>query len=99
MTHKRPTHKPRRRRLQGNRHGPALLHHLEALLTLAGRRPLRPAALAAHERRRGQRLALAQRLLDPLPPALLPPDRLAERFWTVLRWGGLGAGIAWLLQR
>lgn len=99
MTHKRPTDKPRRRRLQQNRHGPALLHHLEALLTLAGRRPLRPACPSAHERRRGQRLALAQRLLEPLPPALLSPDRQADLFWIVVRWGGLGACIAWLLQR
>ncbi len=81
------------------RHGPALLHHLEALLTLAGRRPLAAPPLAAHERRRAQRLALAQRLLDPLPASLRPPGQGSERFWIALRWGGLGAAIAWLLAR
>lgn len=89
--------------MKHHRHGPALLHHLEALLTLAGRRPLRsatgPATPSSQERRRQQRLLLAQRLLDPLPTALLPPDRQAERFWTGLRWGGLGAAIAWLAHR
>jgi hypothetical protein len=89
--------------MKHHRHGPALLHHLEALLTLAGRRPLpttNPSATpSAHERRRQQRLLLAQRLLDPLPASLLPPDRQAERFWTALRWGGLGAALAWLAQR
>jgi hypothetical protein len=74
------------------------LHHLEALLTLAGRRPLRPAAPSAHERRRGQRLALAQRLLDPLPPTLLSPDRLAERF-DRLRKDGVAQRAARLAQR
>jgi hypothetical protein len=89
--------------MKHKRHVPALLHHLEALLTLAGRRPLRCATGAAtpssQERRRQQRLLLAQRLLDPLPTALLPADRQAERFWTGLRWGGLGAAIAWLAHR
>jgi hypothetical protein len=51
------------------------------------------------ERRRRQRLELAQRLLDPLPEALQPASRLGERFWSGLRWGGLGLLVAWLLRR
>jgi len=50
-------------------------------------------------RRRRQRLALAQRLLDPLPPGLQSGGGGAARFWRVLRWGGLGLMVAWLLRR
>jgi hypothetical protein len=49
-------------------------------------------------RRRRQKLELAQRLLDPLPDALLPSSRHGERFWSALRWGGLGLLLAWLLR-
>jgi hypothetical protein len=49
-------------------------------------------------RRRRQKLELAQRLLDPLPTALLPSSRHGERFWSALRWGGLGLLLAWLLR-
>lgn len=73
----------------------ALLHQLAALLTLPG--------LAKHTsgvsgRRAQQRLALAQRLLDPLPPGLRAPVA-AERFWLMVRWGGAGMLLAWLLVR
>jgi hypothetical protein len=50
-------------------------------------------------RRRRQRLALAQRLLDPLPEWLGSSRRDGEIFWQGLRWGGLGLLLAWLLQR
>lgn len=81
---------------------PALLHHLDALLTLAGLdgRPSgsgRERTPSSGQRRRLQRLALAQRLLDPLPPALRPPAPHAEQAWILLRWGGLGLILAtWL---
>ncbi len=86
---------------------PRLLHHLAVLLSLAGHRvgtteksSSRAAAEArpsAARRRRRQHLALARRLLDPLPPALLPADQQAERFWRALRWGGMGLLLArWL---
>lgn len=72
-----------------------LLHRLDGLLAqavLAGR------GSGSAARRQRQRLALAQRLLDPLPPALLSPDRQGQRFWQALRWGGLGLLLAWLLR-
>ena len=80
------------------RHPPSLLHHLDALLTLAAPRPIGAAAGAA-DRRRRQRLALARRLIDPLPQALLPEGRHAEIFWQALRWGGAGMVVAVLLRR
>ena len=46
-----------------------------------------------------QRLALAQQLFDPLPPALRPVHEGAEQFWRALRWGGLGLLLAWWLSR
>lgn len=107
-----PSPGPSRRRLQRRSprpRSPRLLHHLAAVLSLAGQRAaaaenrgspgggdLRPSAA---RRRRRQHLALAQRLLDPLPPALVPADRQAERFWDALRWGGVGLVLALWLGR
>jgi len=77
---------------------PSLLHHMVAVLDLAGRQ--RPdAERSAPQRRRRQRLALAQQLFDPLPPALRPADEGTERFWRALRWGGVGLLLAWWLGR
>jgi hypothetical protein len=42
-------------------------------------------------------LSIAQRLLDPLPPNLRSLDSASERFWRMLRWGGLGLLLARLL--
>ncbi len=72
-----------------------VLHHLDGLLTLA--------SLAAHSsgalrRRQRQRLALAQRLLDPLPPELARPHRIEVLFWRALRWGTPGLILAWWLK-
>ena len=85
-------------RSRPNRQGAGVLHHLAAVLNLAGRR-LPEAENAAPMRRRRQRLQLAQTLLDPLPPSLRTRDGGAERFWTALRWGGLGLVGAWMLRR
>lgn len=82
---------------------PRLLHHLQALLALAGR----PAggdrsddqSPGRAERRRRQHLALSQRLLDPLPAALQGSGQGAERFWSALRWGGVGMALAIWLRR
>jgi hypothetical protein len=82
---------------------PRLLHHLQALLALAGR----PAAGARSEdqpagraeRRRRQHLALSQRLLDPLPETLRASNQGADRFWNAVRWGGCGMVLAHVLGR
>ncbi|WP_216902868.1 hypothetical protein [Synechococcus sp. CCY 9618] len=74
-----------------------LLHHLAAVLLLAGRPEAAPLSGLSLRRRR-QRLELAQRLLDPLPEALQPSTRHGDRFWSALRWGGLGVLLAWLLR-
>lgn len=74
-----------------------LLHPLEDLIAFS-QSPPGPQATGRLQRRRRQRLALAQRLLDPLPPGLMAPETSSERFWTVLRWGGLGLILARLLQ-
>ncbi len=76
---------------------PGLLHQLAAVLSLAGR-PGSVSPSGVTLRRRRQKLELAQRLLDPLPEALLPSTRHGDRFWSVLRWGGLGLLLAWLLR-
>lgn len=83
---------PRRHRAAG------VLHPLAAVLALAQRQPGRQGH-GALQRRRSQRLAIAQRLLDPLPKALVAPAAASDRFWTMLRWGGLGLIVARLLQR
>jgi hypothetical protein len=92
-----PRQRPRKGRDSGN--GPrsrGLLHPLEDLLALSQRPPGSQESGSSAQRRQRQRLALAQRLLDPLPRA---PVAAADRFWTVLRWGGLGLILARLLQR
>jgi len=74
---------------------PRVLHQLAALMSL----PVQTRGSSGVAlRRQRQRLALAQRLLEAMPPELLPAGG-AERFWRVLRWGGLGMLLAWLLQR
>jgi hypothetical protein len=80
------------------RRGSGVLHPMAAILNLAGRR-LPAEEAGAPMRRRRQRLALVQRLLDPLPAALQPLDGPSERFWRIVRWGGLGVLLAWILRR
>ncbi len=86
-------------RLQRPRRSPSpgLLHHLAAVLSIAGR-PGAVAPTGVTLRRRRQKLELAQKLLDPLPDTLLPSSRHGDRFWLALRWGGLGLLLAWLLR-
>ncbi len=72
-----------------------LLHLLDGIFTqasLAGR------SSGVSQRRQRQRLALSQRLLDPLPAELTPADQGSQLFWRALRWGGLGLLLAWLLR-
>lgn len=72
-----------------------LLHQLDAVFTLAS---LAGRSSGVGLRRQRQRLALAQRLLDPMPAELRTPERGAELFWRGLRWGSGGLLLAWLLQ-
>lgn len=76
---------------------PGLLHHLAGVLSLAGR-PGAVAPTGVTLRRRRQQRELAQRLLDPLPESLMSSSRHGDRFWSALRWGGLGLLLAWLLR-
>jgi hypothetical protein len=71
-----------------------LLHRLDGLLTQA----VEPGRCSGVQQRRlRQRLALTQRLLDPLPPVLAQPLRADVLFWRALRWGGVGLLLAlWL---
>jgi hypothetical protein len=71
-----------------------LLHRLDGLLTQA----VEPSRCSGVQQRRlRQRLALTQRLLDPLPPALAQPLQADVLFWRALRWGGAGLLLAlWL---
>lgn len=77
-------------------HRPArLLHALDVLFTQAS---LAQRSSGVQQRRDRQRLALARRLLDPLPPELGLPQRIELSFWRALRWGTTGLLIAWLLR-
>ena len=69
---------------------------LDALYTQAS---LAQRSSGVQQRRERQRLAMAQRLLDPLPPGLAQTQRLELLFWRGLRWGTLGLLIAWVLRR
>ncbi|MEB3173365.1 MAG: hypothetical protein VKL97_05825 [Cyanobacteriota bacterium] len=72
-----------------------LLHHLAAVMAV----PLQVRGASGVAGRRGrQRLALSQRLIEAMPPELMPAAG-SERFWRMLRWGGAGMLLAWLLQR
>ena len=74
------------------------LHQLASLMTQvsqAQRLGSRDDSLAA--RRLRQRMALAQRVLDPLPVPLQTVDWQERLFWSGLRWGGVGLLLAlWL---
>ena len=76
------------------------LHQLASLMAqVAQAERLAPADDSLHARRLRQRMALAQRLLDPLPVPL-HQDRWPEWvLWRALRWGGLGLLLALLLRR
>lgn len=83
------------RRVLRSRGNDRVLHQLQALLSLPA---MARVSSGASGRRQRQRLAIAQRLLDPLPPGLAARAE-GERFWRLLRWGGAGMLLAWLLQR
>ncbi|MEN9767992.1 MAG: hypothetical protein RLZZ32_1952 [Cyanobacteriota bacterium] len=75
------------------------LHQLANLLTqVSAAERLRAQDDSLQARRLRQRMAAAQRLLDPLP-APLRSQHLQERWlWQFLRWGGVGACVALVLR-
>ena len=91
----RRSRQPQRGAIAGRAGAPRLLHHLGALLSLPAQTRL---ASGVTGRRQRQRLALAQRLLDSMPPELRAAGG-GEWFWRPLRWGSMGLVLAWWLQR
>ncbi len=76
------------------------LHQLANLLaTVSAAERLDPLDDSLQARRLRQRLAAAQRLLDPLPVPLQASVWSERAVWQFLRWGGLGALLAVLLKR
>lgn len=73
-----------------------LLHLLDGVFTQAS---LMGHSSGVTQRRQRQRLALTQRLLDPLPESLAPSLRVEVLFWRGLRWATAGLLLAWLLRR
>ena len=72
-----------------------LLHLLDGLLAQGA---LSAQGSGVLQRRQRQRLALTQRLLDPLPLQLTRPNRSEVLFWRGLRWGTAGLLLAWWLR-
>lgn len=76
------------------------LHQLAGLMAQVARAErLNAADDSLQARRLRQRMALAQRLLDPLPRPLQARGLGETWLWTALRWGGLGLVLALLLRR
>ena len=72
-----------------------LLHLLDGLLAQGA---LSAQGSGVLQRRQRQRLALTQRLLDPLPRQLTRKNRSEILFWRGLRWGTAGLLLAWWLK-
>ena len=60
---------------------------------------LQPRDDSLQARRLRQRMALAQRLLDPLPSPLRASGLADRALWQGLRWGGLGMVLSLWLRR
>lgn len=76
------------------------LHQLATLMAQVSRAErISSADESLQARRLRQRMALAQRLLDPLPAPLRPTTWQETSLWTALRWGGLGLVLALWLKR
>ena len=76
------------------------LHQLANLLaTVSAAERLDASDESLQARRLRQRLAAAQRLLDPLPRPLQATLWSERVVWQFLRWGGAGALLAILLKR
>ena len=72
-----------------------LLHLLDGLFAQGA---LSAQGSGVVQRRHRQRQALTQRLLDPLPRQLSPPNRSEMLFWRGLRWVTAGLLLAWWLK-
>ena len=72
-----------------------LLHLLDGLLAQGA---VSAQGSGVVQRRQRQRLALTQRLLDPLPHQLSPQNRSEVLLWRGLRWGTAGLLLAWWLK-
>ena len=76
------------------------LHQLAALMAQVARAErLAGGDDSLQARRLRQRMAVAQRLLDPLPKPLQPIGWAERWLWTGLRWGGPSLLLALWLQR
>ena len=76
------------------------LHQLAGLMAQVARAErLSSSDDSLQARRLRQRMALAQRLLDPLPAPLQPRGWQEQWLWTALRWGGVGLALALWLRR
>ncbi|MEY4430716.1 MAG: hypothetical protein RLZZ533_652 [Cyanobacteriota bacterium] len=76
------------------------LHQLGGLMAQVARAErLQPRDDSLQARRLRQRMALAQRLLDPLPAALQGSPWSERWLWQALRWGGPGLLLALWLRR
>ena len=60
---------------------------------------LQPADQSLQARRLRQRMALAQRVLDPLPRPLMAQGWPEQLLWTALRWSGPAMALALWLKR
>jgi hypothetical protein len=76
------------------------LHQLANLMAQVSRAErIGPGDDSLQARRLRQRMALAQRLLDPLPAPLRPNNWQETCLLTALRWGGVGLVLALWLRR
>ena len=76
------------------------LHQLAGLMAQVARAErLSSGDDSLQARRLRQRMALAQRLLDPLPAPLQMRGWQEQWLWTALRWGGVGLVLALWLHR
>ena len=76
------------------------LHQLAALMAeVSAAERLSPGDDSLNARRLRQRMALAQRLLDPLPVPLRSRSWHETALWNGLRWGGVGLLLGIWLHR
>jgi hypothetical protein len=76
------------------------LHQLANLMAQVSRAERLPSGDDSLQARRlRQRMALAQRVLDPLPLPLRTSTWHDTALWNALRWGGVGLVLALWLKR